>query len=155
MWPKAGHDRFSNTQIQEGKVAQNSLMFGEYLKGKDINLEKKVYEDSVAFMVREALPEVGPVTITALFNNNDRIVTVICYQYLKITNPQKKQAVLALINTLNAEYTMGKFTESADAVTMQIIVPFHDNFSPELIIEMISLMLEAIKEEHPRFMTVM
>ena len=41
------------------------------------------------------------------------------------------------------------------AVTMQIIVPFHDNFSPDLIIEMISLMLEAIREEHPRFMAVL
>jgi Putative bacterial sensory transduction regulator len=132
-------------------VAQNSLMFDDYLKEKGITLENKVFEDSVAYMVREAVPDVGPVTITALFNNNDRIVTVICYQYLKLTAPQKKQAVLALINTLNTEYTMGKFTESGDALTMQIIVPFHDNFSPELIIEMISLMLEAIKEEHPRF----
>ena len=136
-------------------MAQNSLMFAEYLKEKGIDLEKKVFEDSVAYMVREAVPDVGPVTITALFNNNDRIVTVICYQYLKITDSHKKQAVLALINTLNSEYTMGKFTESADAVTIQIIVPFHDNFSPELIIEMISLMLEAIKEEHPRFMAVL
>ncbi len=136
-------------------MAQNSLMFDEYLKEKGINLEKKLFEDSVAFMVREALPDVGPVTITALFNNNDRIVTVICYQYLKITDPAKRQAVLELINTLNAEYTMPKFTESADAVTIQIIVPFHDNFNPGLIIEMISLMLEAIKEEHPRFMAAL
>lgn len=136
-------------------MAQNSLLFAEYLKEKGIDLETKLFEDSVAYMVREALPEVGPVTITAHFNNNDRIVTVICYQYLKISNPQKKPAVLQLINTLNAEYTMGKFTESAGAVTMQIIVPFHDNFSPELIIEMISLMLEAIKEEHPRFMALL
>jgi hypothetical protein len=136
-------------------VAQNSLKFDEYLKEQGINLEKKLFEDSVAYLVREALPEVGPVAITALFNNNDRIVTVICYQYLKITDPQKKLAVLEFINTLNCEYTMGKFTESADAVTMQIIVPFHDNFSPELIIQMISMMLEAIKAEHPRFMAVM
>jgi hypothetical protein len=136
-------------------VARNSLMFGEYLKEKDISLERKVFEDSVAFMVRETLPGVGPVTITALFNNNDRIVTVICYQYLKITDPQKKQAVLEFINTLNCEYTMAKFTESADAVTIQIIVPFHDNFSPGLIIQMISLELEAIKAEHPRFMALL
>jgi hypothetical protein len=136
-------------------VEQNSLKFAEYLKEKGINLEKKVFEDSVAFMVREALPDVGPVAITALFNNNDRIVTVICYQYLKITDPQKKQAVLEFINTLNSEYTMPKFTESADAVTIQIIVPFHDNFSPELIIQMISLELEAIKAEHPRFMALL
>ena len=136
-------------------MAQNSLKFGEYLKEQGINLEKKAFEDSVAYLVREAVPEVGPVAITALFNNNDRIVTVICYQYLKIADPQKKQAVLALINTLNTEYTMGKFTESAGAVTMQIIVPFHDNFRPELIIEMISLLLEAIKEEHPRFMALL
>ena len=136
-------------------MTQNSLMFDEYLKEKGIDLEKKVFEDSVAYMVREALPEVGPVTITTLFNNNDRIVTVICYQYLKITDLQKKQAILEFINTLNCEYTMGKFTESADAVTMQIIVPFHDNFSPELIIQMISMMLEAIKAEHPRFMALL
>lgn len=136
-------------------MEQNSLKFDEYLEEKGISLEKKVFEDSVAFMVREALPDVGPVTITALFNNNDRIVTVICYQYLKITDPQKKQAVLEFINTLNNEYTMPKFTESADAVTIQIIVPFHDNFSPELIIQMISLELEAIKAEHPRFMALL
>lgn len=136
-------------------MAQNSLLFDEYLKEKGVNLEKKIHEESVAYIVREALPNVGPVAIVALFNNNDRIVTVICHQYLKITNPHKKQAVLELINTLNTEYTMSKFTESADAVTMQIIVPFHDNFKPGLIIEMISLVLEAIKEEHPRFMELM
>lgn len=136
-------------------MAQNSLMFEEYLKEKGIDLEKKIHEDSVAYIVREAIPNVGPVAIIALFNNNDRIVTVICYQYLKITNPQKKQAVLELINTLNAEYTMGKFTESADSVTMQVVVPFHDNFKPELIVEMISLVLQAIGEEHPRFMALM
>jgi hypothetical protein len=136
-------------------VAQNSLLFAEYLKEKGIDLEKKEFEDSVAYMVREALPDVGPVSITALFNNNDRIVTMICYQYLKITDPAKRQAVLELINTLNAEYTMPKFTEAADAVTIQVIVPFHDNFNPELIIGMISLMLDAIKEEHPRFMAVL
>jgi hypothetical protein len=136
-------------------VTQNSMMFGEYLKEKGIDLEKKVFEDSVAFMVREALAEVGPVTITVLFNNNDRIVTVICYQYLKIADPDKKKAVLEFINTLNCEYTMAKFTESGDAVTIQVIVPFHGNFSPELIIQMISMMLEAIKAEHPRFMALL
>jgi hypothetical protein len=131
------------------------MLFAAYLAEKGINLENMVFEDSVAYLVRETLPNVGPVAITALFNNNDRIVTVICHQYLKITNPSKKQTVLELINTLNTEYTMGKFTESAGAVTIQIIVPFHDNFSPELIIEMISLVLEAIKEEHPRFMALL
>ncbi len=136
-------------------MARNSLKFAEYLKEKGIDLETKVFEDSVAYMVREAVPDVGLVTITALFNNNDRIVTVICYQYLKITDPRKKQAILEFINTLNCEYTMAKFTESADAVTIQIIVPFHDNFDPGLIIQMISLELEAIKAEHPRFMALM
>lgn len=133
-------------------MAKNASTFEDYLNLQEISLEKQVNEDGVAYLVREVIENVGPVAAVLLFNNNDRIVTVICYQYLKITRPQNKQDICQLINAINAEYTMIKFTESADSLSVQIALPFHDNFVPELIVEMVSLILQAIKEEQPRFM---
>lgn len=133
-------------------MAQNASMFEDYLRSQDITLEKQVNEDGVVYVVREIIEAVGPVAAVALFNDNDRIVTVICYQYLKIAKPENKREIRELLNAINTEYTMVKFTESADAVTVQIALPFNDNFVPELIVEMIALLLQAIKEEHPRFM---
>lgn len=133
-------------------MAQNALMFEDYLKLQDISLEKQVNEDGVVYVVRENIGAVGPVAAVVLFNNNDRIVTVICYQYLKITKPENKPEIRSLLNAINTEYTMVKFTEAADAVTVQIALPFNGNFVPELIVEMIALVLQAIEEEHPKFM---
>jgi hypothetical protein len=135
-------------------MAQNALQFDDYLKQHDITLEKKEHEESVVYVVRETLPDVGPVAVVLLFNNNDRIVTVISYQYLKVADPARTQGVRELINVLNAEYTMVKFTEAADCVTAQVVLPFSGNFKPEVVVEMTSVLLQAIQEEHPRFMAL-
>lgn len=135
-------------------MAQNALAFEEYLKKQDIVLEKNSHDDNTLYVIRENLEEVGPVSLMALFNDSDRYVTLICYKYLGFAS-EKKPAMLELINTLNTEYTMVKFVESGDAVSVQIAVPFHDNFTPEVIIDMISLVFQAMKEEHARFMGVL
>jgi len=45
--------------------------------------------------------------------------------------------------------------ETGDAVSIQIVVPFHDNFAPEVIVDMVSLIFRAIKDEHPRLLQVL
>ncbi len=134
-------------------MSQNALAFEEYLKKQDIILEKNTHEDNTLYVIRENLEEVGPVSLMALFNNSDRYVTLICYKYLAFPS-EKKPAMQELINTLNAEYTMLKFVETGDAVSAQIAVPFHDNFSPDVIVDMISLIFRSIKEEHPRIIAL-
>lgn len=136
-------------------MAENASMFDTFLKEQNITLDKKENQDGIVYVVRELLPDVGPVGVVLLFNPNDRLVTVIAYQYLKIADPAKTRDVIKLINTLNAEYTMVKFTEAADCVTVQIALPFSGNFKPEVIVEMVSVLLQAIREEHPRFMALM
>lgn len=135
-------------------MAQNALTFEEYLKQQQIVLEKNTHEDNTLYVIHENLAEIGPVSLMALFNDSDRYVTLICYKYLGFP-AEKKPAMLELINALNAEYTMVKFVESGDAVSVQIVVPFHDNFTPEVIVDMISLIFQSIREEHPRIMGVL
>jgi hypothetical protein len=136
-------------------MAENASMFDTYLKEQNIALEKKENDDGIVYLVRETVPDVGPVAVVLLFNPNDRLVTVIAYQYLKIADPAKTRDVIELINVLNAEYTMVKFTAAADSVTVQIALPFNGNFTPEVIVEMVSVLLQAIREEHPRFTALM
>ena len=135
-------------------MAQNALAFEEFLKKQDILLEKNTHEDNTLFVIRENIEEVGSVSLMALFNDSDRYVTLICFKYL-VFPAEKKPAMLEMINTLNAEYTMVKFVETGDAVSIQIVVPFHDNFSPEVIVDMVSLIFRAIKDEHPRLLQVL
>ncbi|MBJ6800312.1 YbjN domain-containing protein [Geomonas propionica] len=130
-------------------MAQNAIAFEEYLRGQAITLEKNTHEDNTLYVIHENLEEVGPVSLMALFNDSDRYVTLICYKYFAFP-PEKKPVLLEMINTLNAEYTMVKFVETGNAVSVQVVVPFHDNFSSEVIVDMISLIFRAIKEEHPR-----
>lgn len=132
-------------------MAQNALAFEEYLKGQQIALERNVHEDNTLYVVHENIEEVGPVSLMALFNDSDRYVTLICFKYFAFPS-EKKPAMLEMINTLNAEYTMVKFVEAGNALSIQIVVPFHGNFSSEVIIDMISLMFRAMKEEHPRIL---
>ncbi|HTG81873.1 MAG TPA: YbjN domain-containing protein [Geobacteraceae bacterium] len=136
-------------------MAENASMFDAYLKEQNIALEKKENDDGIVYVVRELLPDVGPVAVVLLFNPSDRLVTVIAYQYLKIADPAKTRDVIELINVLNAEYTMVKFTAAADFVTVQVALPFNGNFTSEVIVEMVSVLLQAIREEHPRFMALM
>ena len=135
-------------------MAQNALAFEEFLKTKEIVLEKNSHEDNTLFVIHENIEEVGSVSLMALFNDSDRYVTLICFKYLGFP-PEKKPAMLEMINTLNAEYTMVKFVETGDAVSIQIVVPFHDNFAPEVIVDMVSLIFRAIKDEHPRLLQVL
>jgi hypothetical protein len=135
-------------------MAQNALAFEEYLKKQDVTLEKNAHAENTLYVIRENLEEVGPVALMALFNDSDRFVTLICYKYLPFP-AEKKPAMLELINTLNGEYTLAKFMESGEAVSVQIVVPFHDNFSPDVIVEMVSLIFQTMKEEQPRIMAVL
>ncbi len=135
-------------------MAQNAPAFEEFLKKQEIVLEKNTHEDNTLFVIHENLEDVGHVALMALFNDSDRYVTLICFKYLGFPT-EKKPAMLEMINTLNSEYTMVKFVESGDALSIQIVVPFHDNFSPEVIIDMISLIFRAIKDEHPRLLSVL
>lgn len=135
-------------------MAQNASAFEEFLQKQDIVLEKNTHEDNTLFAIHENLEGIGPVSLMALFNDSDRYVTLICYKYLAFP-PEKKPALLEMINTLNAEYTMVKFVESGDALSIQIVVPFHDNFAAEVIVDMVSLIFRAMKEEHPRLLSVL
>ncbi|MCM2357549.1 MAG: YbjN domain-containing protein [Geobacteraceae bacterium] len=135
-------------------MAQNASAFEEFLKKQEIVLEKNIHEDNTLYVIRESLEQVGPVSLMALFNDSDRYVTLICYKYLEFP-AEKRPAMLELINTLNAEYTMVKFVATGDAVSVQIVVPFHDNFTPEVIVDMVSLIFQSMKEEHPRIMGVL
>ncbi len=139
---------------QEENVSQNALTFEEYLKKQNIGLEKNTHEDNTLYVIRENVEGVGSVALMALFNDSDRYVTMICYKYLAFPT-EKKPAMLELINTLNAEYTMVKFVETQDAVSVQVVVPFHDNFTPEVIVDMVALIFQSMREEHPRFMDVL
>lgn len=135
-------------------MAQNASTFEEDLKKKNIALERNTHEDNTLYVIHEDLDGVGPVSLMALFNDSDRYVTLICFKYLPFP-PEKKPAVLEMINTLNAEYTMVKFVATGDAVSVQVVVPFHDNFSTEVIIDMVSLIFRSMKEEHPRLLQVL
>lgn len=132
-------------------MSQNAIKFEEYLREQNMGLDKQTNEEGVIYVVREHLEGFGPVALVILFNNNDRIVTVISYQYLKINDLSKKQDIVQLINEINCEYTMVKFTEAAGFITVQIALPFNNNFAPEVIVEMVAMLLGAIKEEQPRF----
>jgi hypothetical protein len=132
-------------------MSQNAIKFEEYLRQQNLGLDKQTNEEGVIYVVRENLEGFGPVALVILFNNNDRLVTVISYQYLKINDLTKKQDIVQLINDINSEYTMVKFTEGAGFITVQIALPFKDNFVPEVIVEMVAMLLGAIKEEQPRF----
>lgn len=134
-------------------MAQNALAFDEYLKSQEITLEKNTHEDNTLYVIHDNLEEVGPVSLMALFNESDRYVTLICYKYFAFP-AEKKPAMLEMINTLNAEYTMVKFVETGNAISIQVVVPFHDNFSCEVIVDMVALIFRAIKEEHPRLLKV-
>lgn len=135
-------------------MTQNALVFEEFLNKQDITLGKNTHEDNTVYVINDNIEEVGPVSLMALFNDSDRYVTLICFKYLAFP-PEKKIPMLETINTLNAEYTMVKFVGTGDALTIQIVVPFHDNFSPEVIIDMVSLIFRTMKEEHPRFLKVL
>ncbi|QXE92950.1 YbjN domain-containing protein [Geomonas subterranea] len=135
-------------------MGQNATAFEEYLQGQEITLEKNTHEDNTLYVIREELEQVGPVSLMALFNDSDRYVTLICYKYFAFPS-EKKPALLEMINTLNAEYTMVKFVETGNALSIQVVVPFHDNFSSEVIVDMIALIFRAMKEEHPRILKAM
>ncbi|MBU5613152.1 YbjN domain-containing protein [Geomonas azotofigens] len=132
-------------------MAQNASAFEQYLKGQNITLETNRHEDNTLYVIHENLEEVGPVSLMTLFNDSDRYVTLICYKYFAFP-PEKKPALLEMINTLNAEYTMVKFVETGNALSIQVVVPFHDNFSSEVIVDMVALIFRAMKEEHPRIL---
>ena len=132
-------------------MAQNALAFEEYLQSQEITMEKNSHEDNTLYVIHDTLEEVGPVSLMALFNDSDRYVTLICYKYFAFA-PEKKPAMLEMINTLNAEYTMVKFVEVGNALSIQVVVPFHDNFSSEVVVDMVALIFRAMKEEHPRLL---
>lgn len=135
-------------------MAQNAAAFEEYLKKQGIVLDKNSHEDNTVFVIHEKVDAIGAVSLMALFNDSDRYVTLICFKYLTFPE-EKKPAVLEMINTLNAEYTMVKFVETGNAVSVQVVVPFHDNFSSEVVVDMISLVFRAMQEEHHRLLKVL
>lgn len=135
-------------------MGQNAATFEENLAQKGIVLEKNRHEDNALYVIHENLEGIGHVSLMALFNDSDRYVTLICFKYLEFP-PEKRPAMLDMINRLNSEYTMVKFVETDNAVSIQIVVPFHDNFSTEVIFSMIALIFQSMKEENPRLLAAM
>lgn len=136
-------------------MSQNALKFEEFLKANNMVLEKIVNEDLTTFLIRENIENVGNTTVGVLFNGHDGLVNIVAYQYLRINKPEKKQQVMALINTLNVEYTFCKYVEKDDFVTLHISVPFKDNFSAELLSDLIATLIKTLQKDYPRFMAIL
>lgn len=136
-------------------MSQNAQKFEEFLKEKNITLEKNVNEDLTTFLVRENIEGAGLTTIGVLFNTHDGLVNIVAYQFLQIKQPEKKPQVMELINTLNVEYTFCKYVEKDDFVTLHISLPVKDNFSSELLVELIATIINTIKNDYPRFMAIL
>ena len=136
-------------------MSQNALKFEEFLKANNMVLEKDVNEDLTTFLIRENIETVGPRTIGVLFNSHDGLVNIVAYQFLQINKPEKKQQVMELINNLNVEYTFCKYVEKDDFVTLHISVPFKNNFSAELLSDLITTLIKNLQKDYPRFMAIL
>ena len=136
-------------------MSENAIKFEQSLKSKGIELEKRVDDYGTTFIVVEIIEGVGPISVGVIFNDNDTIVNIVAYKYLFFDNSEKRQLLLELINTLNIEYTFCKFTEKDNYVTLQISAPFQENFSSDLLTELVFYVYKAIKDEHHRFMEIL
>ncbi len=136
-------------------MSKNAIKFEEFLKTNNMVLEKNVNEDLTTFLIRENIENAGPTTIGVLFNNHDGLVNIVAYQFLRINKPAKQQQVMELVNTLNGEYTFCKYVVKDDFVTLHISVPFKNNFSAQLLSELIATLINTIKQDYPRFMTIL
>lgn len=134
-------------------MSLNAKVFEEFLTKENIVLEKSTDENRALYIVRDKLEGIGPVALMALFDDSDRFVTLICYRYLEFP-AEKSSAMLDIVNTLNAEYTMLKFVVKDAALSAQIVVPFRENFTPRIIVDMIAHIFQSMKEEHPRLLEV-
>lgn len=131
-------------------MSQNALKFEEFLKANDIELEKNENDDLTTFVIREQLGAPGLTTIGVIFPTHDGLVNIVAYQFLRNNRPDKRQQLLKLVNTLNVEYTFIKYTVKDDLVTAHISAPFMDNFSAELLNQLILSLINALKKDIPR-----
>ena len=136
-------------------MSQNVLKFEEFLKEKNITLEKNANDDVTTFLIRESIGAPAPTTIGVMFLNHDGLVNIVAYQFLRIDEPQKRMKLMKLVNTLNVDYTFIKYTMKDDLVTALISVPFMDNFSAELLNQMILSLINALKKDYPRFVKLL
>jgi hypothetical protein len=136
-------------------MSQNALKFEEFLKAKNIKLEKTTNDDLATYIIREQIGAPTPITIGVVFLNHDGLVNIVAYQFLRINRPEMKQQVMELVNTLNVAYTFIKYTVKDDLVTAHISAPFMDNFNAELLNQLILSLLNALKQDYPRFMELL
>jgi hypothetical protein len=136
-------------------MSQNALQFEEFLKANSITLEKTVNDDLTTFLIREQIGAPVPTTIGVLCNSHDGLVTVVAYRFLQVTTHAKRQQVLELVNDLNVQYTFIKYNMKDDFVTAHISVPFMDNFNPRLLSDLIMSLINALKQDYPRFVDLL
>lgn len=136
-------------------MSQNAQQFEEFLKSNNIVLDKTANEDLTTFVLREQIGAPGLTTVGVIFNNHDGLVNIVAYQFLRINKQKKHQSALELVNELNLQYTFIKYTLKDDLVTAHISVPFMDNFSPGLISSMIMSLINALRQDYPKFMALL
>ena len=93
----------------------------------------------------------------ALFDNEkDTQVAIYAFNYVKVTNPSRKEYILQKINELNLSYTYNKFVlDEENNININTFIAVDNNFKPNLVWASMIAMYRALENEYSNFMKIL
>ncbi len=138
-------------------MSESIEKFEDLLTEKDIELDNwKDEEDETKYFAFEDGIKNGPRVrvVAALQNKPEYVGTVYLFNYINIADEVNKDSFYELLNELNNDYTYVKFLlDDESNIFLRLNYPVVENYyDPETTIDFMLMILEAAKDEYPKFM---
>jgi hypothetical protein len=137
----------------------NYYTFKEHLNQNDLNFfEEWASDDNETryFGIDYSLEAGQKVRLVLSLASNDFVVMGYLFNYIKVTNPNKKGYILELLNELNQSYSYPKFYMEKDgAITISIPLLCYNNFSAEGCMDILRDLGTVGNSEYEKIMKVL
>lgn len=137
-------------------MGKNAELFEQYLKSIDVVLEKGNTEEGTFFAIENTIPSGPRVRMIILMNQDDKRVSIFCFNYVSINNPSKKEYFLEKVNELNLNYSFNKFTiDEENNISVNVYLPVNNNFNAETVWLLAIGAYRALEDEYKGFMKIL
>lgn len=137
-------------------MTNNARIFQDYLQSQNINLNFMDSDNGDTLIdIRESLDGGIKARIGVIFDNDDKMISVLALDFIGGINPSKRNYLIDLVNEINNKYTYFKFVVKQDNIEIQSFLLLNDNFDPSVLMQVIFGMMDCIKSEYSNIMRIM
>ncbi|WP_264850146.1 YbjN domain-containing protein [Clostridium omnivorum] len=136
-------------------MMRNAELFKGYLDKNNLYADTWSEGEKTFFQFQQKLKS-GPAGRLLVIFGGDTLVSVYALDYVSLSNTARKDYMYRVLNDLNMKYTYHKFLLDQDNNIMtSSFIPFSNNFSEEVVMELLFGSLNVMEEEYATLMKAM